>query len=119
MQVQAFREKLDLETAQQYIAKDGYFWNAGMFVLKATVSMSALQRFRPIIAQAVRALWVGRTADNNTASRFVRPGRAEFDAIPLESVDFAVIEHCHCSEFPKKMAVLDASWSDLGAWSAV
>jgi mannose-1-phosphate guanylyltransferase/mannose-6-phosphate isomerase len=119
LQVQAFREKPDLETAQQYIAKGGYFWNAGIFVLKASVWMSALERFRPNIAQAVRASWASRTADNNTASQFVRPGRAEFDAIPSESVDFAVIEHCPCSEFPTKMVVLDACWSDLGAWEAV
>jgi len=34
-------------------------------------------------------------------------------------VDYAVIEHCPCCEFPIQIVPLDAGWSDLGAWDAV
>jgi len=37
MTVQGFVDKPDLATAQQYLAEDGYFWNADMFVLKAAL----------------------------------------------------------------------------------
>ena len=50
---------------------------------------------------------------------FVRPGAASFTAIPSESIDYAVMEHCPGSEFPIKMVPLDAGWSDLGSWDAV
>jgi mannose-1-phosphate guanylyltransferase/mannose-6-phosphate isomerase len=117
--VQRFVEKPSQETAQQYITQGGYFWNAGMFVLKASVWLKALEQFRPDIAQAARAAWASRSADSNTASPFIRPGKAEFAAIPSESVDYAVMEHCPGSDFAIQMIPLDAGWSDLGAWDAV
>ena len=40
--VERFVEKPDLATAQRYLAEGQYFWNAGMFVLKASVWMAAL-----------------------------------------------------------------------------
>jgi mannose-1-phosphate guanylyltransferase/mannose-6-phosphate isomerase len=53
--VERFVEKPDLATAERYLAEGGYFWNAGMFVLRASVWMAALERFRPDIAAACRA----------------------------------------------------------------
>jgi mannose-1-phosphate guanylyltransferase/mannose-6-phosphate isomerase len=117
--VQRFVEKPSQATAQQYITQGGYFWNAGMFVLKASIWLKALEQFRPDIAQAARAAWASRSADSNTASPFIRPGKAEFAAIPSESVDYAVMEHCPGSSIAIQMIPLDAGWSDLGAWDAV
>ncbi len=37
MTVQRFVEKPNIETAQKYLNEGGYYWNAGMFVLKASV----------------------------------------------------------------------------------
>jgi mannose-1-phosphate guanylyltransferase / mannose-6-phosphate isomerase len=113
--VQRFVEKPDAATAQTYLTEGGYYWNAGMFVLKASVWLKALEQFRPDILQATQAAWDKRSADNT----FVRPGKAEFAAIPSESVDYAAMEHCPGSNFPIKMVPLDAGWNDLGAWDAV
>lgn len=117
--VQRFVEKPDAATAQQYLSEGGYYWNAGMFVLKASVWLKALEQFRPDILQATQAAWEARRADANPATPFVRPGKAEFNAIPSESIDYAVMEHCPGSAFPIHMVQLDAGWSDLGAWDAV
>ena len=113
--VQRFVEKPDASTAQAYLNEGGYYWNAGMFVLRASVWLKALQQFRPDILQATQVAWGKRGADNT----FVRPGKAEFSAIPSESVDYAAMEHCPGSNFPIKMVPLDAGWNDLGAWDAV
>lgn len=113
--VRRFVEKPDASTAQAYLNEGGYYWNAGMFVLKASVWLKALEQFRPDILQATQAAWDKRSAD----SAFVRPGKAEFTAIPSESVDYAAMEHCPGSNFPIKMVPLDAGWNDLGAWDAV
>ena len=115
LNVVAFVEKPNLQTAQQYLSEGGYYWNAGMFVLKASVWLAALEQFAPAILQATRTAWVARKTDG----AFVRPGQAEFEAIPSESVDYAVMEHCPGSAFPIQMVPLDAGWSDLGAWDAV
>ena len=113
--VQCFVEKPNAQTAQNYLNEGGYYWNAGMFVLKASVWLKALENFRPDILQATRDAWAKRSKD----AQFVRPGKTEFVAIPSESVDYAVMEHCPASSFPIKMVTLDAGWSDLGAWDAV
>jgi mannose-1-phosphate guanylyltransferase/mannose-6-phosphate isomerase len=113
--VQRFVEKPDANTAQTYLNEGGYYWNAGIFVLKASIWLKALEQFRPDILQATQTAWSKRSADN----KFVRPGKAEFAAIPAESVDYAAMEHCPGSNFPIKMVPLDAGWNDLGAWDAV
>jgi mannose-1-phosphate guanylyltransferase/mannose-6-phosphate isomerase len=113
--VKRFVEKPDAPTAQQYLEEGGYYWNAGMFVLKASVWLKAIERFRPDIAAATRMAWSQRSSD----AAFVRPSKAEFAAIPSESIDYAVMERCPGSDFPIRMAPLDAGWSDLGAWDAV
>jgi mannose-1-phosphate guanylyltransferase/mannose-6-phosphate isomerase len=115
LNVAAFVEKPNLQTAQQYLSEGGYYWNAGMFVLKASVWLAAIEHFSPAILQATRAAWDARKTDGS----FVRPGKAEFDAIPSQSVDYAVMEHCPGSAFPIQMVPLDAGWNDLGAWDAV
>jgi mannose-1-phosphate guanylyltransferase/mannose-6-phosphate isomerase len=119
MQVQRFVEKPNLPTAQQYLAEGGYYWNAGMFVLKTSVWLKALEQFRPDILQATSEAWDKRSTDANPATPFVRPGKSEFTAIPSESIDYAVLERCPGSSIPIKMVPLDAGWSDLGAWDAV
>jgi len=116
--VAAFVEKPDLETAQRYLAEGGYFWNSGLFVMRASRWLAALQHFRPDIAQAVTAAWSVRQTDGT----FVRPGKAEFSAVPSESVDYAVLEKCPeqpQAGFNVRMVALCAGWSDLGAWDAV
>ena len=109
-----FVEKPDLATAEKYLRTGGYFWNAGMFVLKASVWMAALERFRPDIATACRTAFAVRETD----VKFVRPGRAEFAAVPSESVDYAVMEKCP-GVLDIRMEPLAADWNDLGAWEAV
>jgi mannose-1-phosphate guanylyltransferase / mannose-6-phosphate isomerase len=113
--VQRFVEKPDAATAERYLAEGGYCWNAGMFVLRASVWLAALERFRPDIATACRAAWSPRSTD----ARFVRPGKVEFAAVPSESVDYAVMERCPGSGIDIRMVELDAGWNDLGAWEAV
>ena len=113
--VAQFVEKPDTPTAERYLADGGYYWNAGIFVLRASVWLAALERFRPDIAEATRAAWAGRATD----AQFVRPDKALFGAVPSESVDYAVMERCPGSGQPLGMEVLDAGWNDLGAWEAV
>ena len=112
-----FVEKPTASTAAEYVASGEYFWNSGMFVVRASVWLKALERFRPDIAAATRTAWEARGADQ----QFLRPGKAEFAAVPSESIDFAVMEKCTGTDsgFPVRMVPLSAGWSDLGAWDAV
>ena len=126
VRVAQFVEKPDAATAEHYLRAGSYYWNSGMFVVRASVWLAALERFRPDIAAASRAAWAARSVD----ASFVRPGKAEFAAIPSESVDYAVMEKCPVdpaavpttdagAPFDIRMVPLEAGWSDLGAWDAV
>ena len=128
--VERFVEKPNAETAQHYLAEGHYFWNSGMFVVRASVWLAAIERFRPDIAAASRLAWAGKAVD----ASFIRPGHDAFAAIPAESVDYAVMEPAAAAaaaagegegegegicRFDLRMLPLDAGWSDLGAWDAV
>jgi mannose-1-phosphate guanylyltransferase / mannose-6-phosphate isomerase len=114
-QVARFVEKPDIETATAYLSSGNFLWNSGMFILRASTWLKALQHFRPDIADSTKLAWSGRTID----SPFVRPDKSLFTAVPADSIDYAVMEKCPGSAFPVYVVPLDAGWSDLGAWSAV
>ena len=117
--VERFVEKPDVQTAKQYLEEGGYFWNGGMFVLKASVWLAALKEFRPDILAATEKSFQAKTQDDDGDALFVRPEKEAFNVIPSESIDYAVIEKCPGSKFPIKMVELEAGWNDLGAWDAV
>ncbi len=115
--VAAFVEKPDLATAERYVADGGYFWNSGMFVLRASTWLDALERHRADIFAACEVAF--RTAQADAA--FLRFDAAAFAAIPAESIDYAVMEPASRADsgIAIRMVPLDAGWSDLGAWDAV
>jgi mannose-1-phosphate guanylyltransferase/mannose-6-phosphate isomerase len=117
--VEQFAEKPNLETAKAYLDSGNYFWNSGMFVLRASTWLAALNEFRPDILDATQKAWNQKTEDQADGTPFVRPNSALFGSIPSESIDYAVIEKCAGSQYQVKMAELDAGWNDLGAWDAV
>ena len=116
--VRAFVEKPDLATAERYLADGGYFWNSGMFVLRASVWLRGA-RALPARHRRRRRARPG-TAAAPTRS-FVRPDKAAFAAVPerigrLRGDGAAAPGR---SGFDIRMVPLDAGWSDLGAWDAV
>jgi mannose-1-phosphate guanylyltransferase/mannose-6-phosphate isomerase len=121
-----FVEKPDAVTAQSYLDDGAYFWNAGMFVLRASVWLRAIDACRPDLAEPTTRAWAGRRADTQTATPFIRPDQDAFLSIPAESIDYAVMEKLTVKDEVRldpgiavSMVPLVAGWSDLGAWDAV
>jgi mannose-1-phosphate guanylyltransferase/mannose-6-phosphate isomerase len=110
-----FTEKPDLTTAESYLKSGDYFWNSGMFVLKASVWLKAIQHFSPDIYEATLKAFNQKTQD----ATFIRPDENLFKVIPSNSIDYAVIEKCPQSDVEIKMVEIKAGWSDLGSWDAV
>jgi mannose-1-phosphate guanylyltransferase/mannose-6-phosphate isomerase len=110
-----FTEKPDLAIAESYLKSGDYFWNSGIFVLRASVWLKAIQHFSPEIYEASLKAFNQRTNDDI----FIRPDETLFKAIPANSIDYAVIEKCPQSDFKIKMIELNAGWNDLGSWDAV
>ena len=54
--VDRFREKPDLATAQKFIQKNNFFWNAGIFVWKVSTIVNAFRVYQPAISKAFESL---------------------------------------------------------------
>ena len=96
-----------------------FYWNAGLFILKASTWLKAIEQFREDIFKAACTTWRQRSTDQLDNIRFIRPDAESFAQIPSESIDYAVMEPCAQSDIPISMVALDAGWSDLGSWDAV
>jgi mannose-1-phosphate guanylyltransferase/mannose-6-phosphate isomerase len=110
-----FTEKPDLATAEKYLESGEYFWNGGIFVLRASAWLKAIQYFSYDIYEATFKSFNQKTNDY----LFIRPNENLFKVIPSNSIDYAVIEKCPQSEIEIRMVELDAGWNDLGSWDAV
>ena len=97
------------------MASGDYFWNSGMFVVRASLWLKAIKYFRDDIYQATSSTFASKTQDY----KFIRPEAKQFGLIPSDSIDYAVMEKCPNSPFSLKMIPLYAGWSDFGAWDAV
>ncbi|OZI30197.1 mannose-1-phosphate guanylyltransferase/mannose-6-phosphate isomerase [Bordetella genomosp. 10] len=109
--VEAFVEKPDAATAEQYLASGQYFWNSGMFLFRASRYLQALQAHRPDIHAACRAAMAGLRRDGD----FLRVEQASFTACPSDSIDYAVMER----DADVVMVPLDAGWSDIGSFASL
>ena len=110
-----FTEKPGLETAKAYIESQEYSWNAGIFVVRASIWLESLRTFRMDIADAAAKAFHLRSFDQ----QFIRPDHHLYEAIPNESIDCAVIDKCPGSKFFLRMMPLNVGWNDLGSWDAV
>jgi len=115
--VEAFVEKPDADTAARYIA-EGYLWNSGLFLLRASVWLKAIAHFAPEMAAACRSAYEAAKQDSD----FVRVGREAFEVCPSDSIDYAVMEKLAGAPelgIPPRVVPLEAGWSDVGAWDAL
>jgi mannose-1-phosphate guanylyltransferase/mannose-6-phosphate isomerase len=117
-----FEEKPNYEKAKKFIKDDNYYWNSGIFVFKASVWMKKLEELRPDIYNTTKLAWLKRKNENDSKSNneiFINPSAEEYEKIPSDSIDYAVIEKCTNSINEMKMYELNAGWSDLGTWDAI
>ncbi|WP_087128306.1 MULTISPECIES: mannose-1-phosphate guanylyltransferase/mannose-6-phosphate isomerase [Caballeronia] len=116
-QIDRFVEKPAAELAAQYVAAGTYWWNSGIFVVRASVWLAALQKLNPDMHAACCAA-LGEGKDDG---KFFRPNAAQFGSAPSDSIDYAVMEHIGTPNAPCEGVVvpLVAGWSDLGSWDAV
>ncbi len=109
--VLSFKEKPDLLTAKKYLEQGNYYWNSGMFCFKAGVFLQELQTHSPEIYQCCIAAY--QSAEKLAGQ--INIGRSEMQAIPDDSIDYAVMEKSD----RVKVVPCDIGWSDLGSFDAL
>jgi mannose-1-phosphate guanylyltransferase len=106
--VERFTEKPDAETAQQYLADGGYYWNMGQFVFTAGHLMARCAVHLPEVAKAMQDL---AEANNPTYDSVARA----YQRLPTISFDYGIAEK------ERDMALVPTAleWSDVGNWRAI
>ena len=108
--VEAFKEKPDLTTAEQYLAAGNYYWNAGIFVWNIDTISRAIRTFQPKLAAIMDEMAQSFYTDkeNEVVGRL-------FPTCDKISIDYAVMEKS------KDIYTLPAEfgWSDLGSWGSL
>ena len=114
-----FVEKPDEATAERMVESEEYLWNSGMFIMRASVWLEEIERFRPDIADACRRAY----RDGSEDGIFYRPDPKLFEDCPPDTVDYAVMERItgldYDGERSAAVVSMDAGWSDVGSWAAI
>ena len=120
--VEQFVEKPDAQTAQSYLDAERYYWNSGMFMVRADRYLEELKRHQPEMHAACEAAMANIKQDYD----FVRVDEKAFLACPDDSIDYAIMEPLTVEPLTADstnsqvvVAPLDAGWSDVGSWSAL
>ena len=108
--VDSFKEKPDLETAKQYIKKNYYFWNAGIFIWNVSTIVNAFRVYQPVMSKLFESLLpiYGTEKEQEEIDRTF----PECDNI---SVDYAIMEKAE----EIFVCPADFGWSDLGTWGSL
>jgi mannose-1-phosphate guanylyltransferase/mannose-6-phosphate isomerase len=116
--IKCFVEKPDRETAERYLANGHYYWNSGMFLMRASVWLQAMTHFQPEMFAACKTAYEKSSSDHD----FKRIDHEAFTLCPSDSIDYAVMEKITSTSnqtIQGAMVPLNAGWSDVGAWDAV
>lgn len=110
---EAFVEKPDEQTAQNYLGAGTYVWNAGIFIAKARVLWEQLEALRPDISQPISEIagaW--GSADYEETLGTLWP------TIPDTVIDRIIAEPC-ASEGRVAVVPVDMGWSDIGDFDSL
>ena len=104
--VRHFHEKPDLATAQRYQAGGCCYWNAGIFLWRASAFAAEVERHLPELWALVAPLIDAARPDAMLPEIF--------EKAPTQSIDFGILEPSD------RVAVVaaDFAWSDVGNWSS-
>ena len=108
--VDSFREKPNLMTAQRYLQKKNYFWNAGIFVWNVSTIVNALRVYQPTLGDIFERMLPYFYTDKEQAMI-----DESFPMCENISIDYAIMEKAD------EIYVFPASfgWSDLGTWGSL
>ena len=109
-EVESFREKPDLATAESYLKAGNYLWNAGIFVWNVNTITESIRHYAPALAHKM----------DQMSESFYTPSEAEvvgevFPTCEKISIDYAVMEHAdYIYTIPGEFG-----WSDVGTWGSL
>ncbi|MDO4583712.1 MAG: mannose-1-phosphate guanylyltransferase [Planctomycetia bacterium] len=117
-QVSRFREKPSRETAAEYLATGRFFWNAGIFVWRATTILEQLRRHSPGVYEPTMELRAALQESSSRSLAFQEKLATIFPTMESIAMDYAVLEPAAAAG-EVLMAAAPFQWDDAGTWSAL
>lgn len=110
-EVLRFVEKPKREQAEAMLAEGGYYWNAGIFLMRADAFLAELEKKQPAMSISCSAAIANARHDGAR----VHPSADKFLGSPSNSIDYAIMERA------ERVVVtpVDPGWSDVGGWAAL
>jgi len=108
--VKQFREKPDLDTAEEFVKSGNFLWNSGMFIWKASTILEKFKQHLPTIFDEVEKLKSSVGTDNQKEAI----NEFYYDCTSI-SIDYGIMEQSD------SVFVVPGSfeWNDVGSWRAV
>ena len=108
--VERFVEKPDIRTARSYLREGSYLWNSGMFIWKASTILANISEYMPVLSEGLIPI-----AESFGTPYFRQTLRERFPALPMESIDYGIMEKAaHIFTIPGSFG-----WDDAGSWLAL
>lgn len=104
--VNAFKEKPDHDTAENYLKAGNYLWNAGIFVWNIDTITDSIMKYKPNIAADMDKI----AATGDVANIFPQCEKISIDFAVMEPAAADGLVYTHPADF---------GWSDLGNWASL
>lgn len=109
--VLSFTEKPDLATASAYLEAGTYFWNSGIFMVRAGICLESFETHQPELAAAAARCWNAR--DQRPKEDILL--KSNLEELASISIDYAIME----KEDNIALIPFDGGWSDVGSWDSL
>lgn len=105
-----FREKPDIDTAEEFLAAGCYKWNSGMFAWSVSTIMASFMLHVPALAEGAVIL-----KNSVNAGNFAEELKKQYESFEKISIDYAVMEKVD------NVVVAECAfdWDDVGSWTAL
>lgn len=105
--VKSFREKPDEQTARSFINQGTFFWNSGIFIVKASRILREIAEYLPHNYELLRRIRSALGTDREALAI-----NEAYEGMEAISIDYGVMERSR----DVFMVVGDFGWDDVGSW---
>lgn len=105
-----FTEKPNIEVAKDFLLKETYLWNSGMFVFRADVILREIEKYIPKMYKSLMNIYqhIGEDDEEEVT-------REEYGLIDGISIDFGVMQRTRKAYVIKG----EFKWDDIGSFNAL
>lgn len=116
-ETEAFVEKPDQKTAEQYVESKEYFWNAGIFAFSIETILKVLEKHAKVIFHSIQKIKdaLGTPQEKEVMEKEYKHIKDQKKNI---SIDYAVMEK-EAKNIFLLPADLKLAWNDVGGWIAL